>query len=73
MAKSPTGIIPESLLFPARLPQVIEFLVRLPIEGETKVDLLVGWAKTVGVTLNASQRNTVRHSGTDYSGLPPAA
>lgn len=73
MAKSPTGIIPEVFMFPARLPQVIEYLVRLPIEGDTKVDLLVGWAKTVGVTLNASQRNTVRHSGTDYSGFAPAS
>lgn len=72
MAKSPTGIIPEFLLFPARLPQVIQFLVRLPIEGDDKVDLLVGWAKAVGVTLNASQRNTVRQSGTDYSGVAPA-
>lgn len=72
MAKSPTGIVPEALMFPARLPQVIQFLVRLPIEGDDKVELLVGWAKAVGVTLNAAQRNTVRQSGVDYSGVAPA-
>lgn len=72
MAKSPTGIIPEELMFPARLPQVMQFLTQLPVPGDDKVDLLLGWAHAVGVTLNAAQRNTVRQSGTDYSGVAPA-
>lgn len=65
MAKSPTGIIPEELMFPARRQDVMTFLVNLPVDGDDKVSLLVGWAKTVGVTVNASQRDTVRQSGID--------
>lgn len=59
-------------MFPARLPQVMLFLEGLPVPGDDKVDLLLGWAKTVGVRLNAAQRNTVRQSGTDHSGVAPA-
>lgn len=73
MAKSPTGILPEELMRPARLPQVMLFLQELPIPGDDKVDLLLGWAHMVGVTLNAAQRNTVRQSGTDYSGVAPVS
>lgn len=69
MSKSPTGIIPEELMFPSRRLQVMEFLMRLPVPGDDKVDLLVGWARMVGVTVNASQRNTVRNTGTDR-GVP---
>lgn len=65
MAKSPTGIIPEDLMFPQKRGAVIAFLINLPVEGDDKVDLLVGWAKAVGVTVNASQRDTVRQSGID--------
>jgi len=60
-------------MFPARLPQVMEFLARLPVPGDDKVDLLLGWAHTVGVTLNAAQRNTVKQSGIDHSGVAPAS
>lgn len=59
-------------MFPARLPQVMQFLEQLPIPGDDKVDLLLGWAHMVGVTLNAAQRNTVKQSGTDHSGVAPA-
>ena len=65
MSKSPTGIIPEGLMLPQRRMQVMQFLILLPIPGDDKVDLLVGWARMVGVTVNASQRNTVRNSGSD--------
>lgn len=65
MAKSPTGIIPEELMLPARRGQVMAFLINLPIEGDTKVELLIGWARAVGVTVNSSQRRTVRESGVD--------
>ncbi len=76
MCKSPTGIIPEELMFPAKRMQVVAFLMKLPVPGDDKVDLLVGWARMVGVTVNSSQRRTVRESGSDriqFPGLPPAA
>ena len=69
MSKSPTGIIPEELMYPARRLEVMAFLMRLPIPGNDKVDLFIGWARMVGVTVNASQRATVRNSGTDYAGV----
>lgn len=65
MAKSPTGIIPEDLMFPQKRAAVMAYLINLPVEGDDKVDLLIGWAKAVGVTVNASQRDTVRQSGID--------
>ncbi len=46
MALSPTGIIPEELLFPARRGAVMAFLINLPIEGDLKEELLIGWAKS---------------------------
>jgi hypothetical protein len=69
VSKSPTGIIPEELMFPARRLEVMGFLMKLPIPGDDKVDLLVGWARMVGVTVNSSQRATVRNTGTDR-GVP---
>ncbi len=67
---SPTGIIPEELMFPAKLGAVIRFLQDLPINGERKRALLFGWARTVGVKLNASQYARVRESGIDRAGPP---
>ncbi len=67
--ESPTGIIPEELMFPARLGEVLDFLKRAPIKGRLKVELLMGWARTVGVKITGSQYNAVRFSGTDF---PPA-
>jgi hypothetical protein len=65
MAKSPTGVIPEELMRPGALTQVMAFLRALPVDGDSKVEYLVGWARAVGVQLNASQRAAVRHSGVD--------
>jgi len=48
--------------------QVLAFLLRPPIPGDDKLSLFIGWARMVGVSLNASQRNTVRRSGTDFAG-----
>lgn len=70
---SPTGIIPEDLMHPAMRMQVMAFLMRLPIPGDDKLALYLGWARTVGVSVNASQRNTVLRSGTDYAGPAPPA
>ncbi len=56
-------------MFPRRLADVLDFIKRAPLKGRFKVELLMGWARTVGVKITASQYNTVRFSGTDY---PPA-
>jgi hypothetical protein len=71
---SPTGIIPEDLMKPSMRLQVMAFLIRLPIPGDDKLSLFIGWARMVGVTVNASQRNTVRRSGTDFAApMSPAS
>jgi hypothetical protein len=66
VSRSPTGIIPEAMMNPASKGAVVAYLATLPIEGSVKVDLLVGWARMVGVTVNASQRDQVRVTGVDY-------
>lgn len=70
MSKSPTGIIPEQLMRPAKLAEVMAFLATLPVPGDDKVDLFVGWARMVGVKVNAAQRQKVRLTGTDRSEFP---
>lgn len=50
---------------PAALGLVLDFLVGVPAPGDDKVDVLIGWAKAVGVTVNSSQRARVRNSGSD--------
>lgn len=70
MSKSPTGIIPEELMYPYKRLEVIQFLKELPVPGDDKVDLLVGWAKMVGVSVNASTRRAVMLSGTDRTQFP---
>lgn len=67
MAISPTGIIPEALMYPARLGDVMQLIETLAAPGDYKEQLFIGWARTVGVTVNASQRATVRQSGWDYN------
>lgn len=68
MALSPTGVIPEPLMFPGELPGVLAFLKAQYIVGDLKVDYLRGWARAVGVSLNASQYASVRETGTDRGG-----
>jgi hypothetical protein len=70
-AISPTGIIPESLLYPRKLGEVMALLQSLPVTGEEKLAAFLGYARTVGVSVNASQRNAVLQSGTDYEGPIP--
>lgn len=65
---SPTGIIPEELMFPRRLRDVVKFLKGAPVRGSIKEQLLLGWARTVGVTLRGSLYRRVRESGIDREG-----
>jgi hypothetical protein len=63
-------------MLPAKLAEVMAFLATLPVDGDDKVELFVGWAKMVGVRVNASQRQKVRNTGTDrtqFPSLPPTA
>jgi hypothetical protein len=62
---SPTGIIPEEYFTPGRVGDVMKFLQAMPLPGENKELLLVGWARWVGVKISASQRAAVRNSGID--------
>jgi hypothetical protein len=62
---SPTGIVPEYMMYPRYLGDVMKFLQQMPIPGDDKEKLFVGWARWVGVKINASQRAAVRNSGTD--------
>jgi hypothetical protein len=65
---SPTGIIPESLLYGFALGDVMKYIQRLHVDGDTKADLFRGWAQCVGVKLSGSQVNAVRETGTDRGG-----
>ena len=65
MSKSPTGVIPEELMRPRKLAEVMRFLQALPVNGDDKADLFLGWARMVGVKVNAAQRRAVRESGVD--------
>jgi hypothetical protein len=65
---SPTGVIPEELMRRNATSEVMDFLARLHIVGDLKVDYFMGWARAVGVKVSGSQRERVRESGTDRQG-----
>lgn len=54
---------------PRRLGDVLKAIEMLPMTGDDKVELLVGWARAVGVKVSASQRDRVARSGVDRRGL----
>ncbi len=64
--ESPTLIIPESMMYPQKLGDVMNLLKATPGASNEKLDVLRGWAKEVGVKLSASQVNAVRFSGDDW-------
>lgn len=53
-------------MYPNQLGAVMQFIKGLPATSDDKVDLFMGWARMVGVKVNASQRDAVRHTGSDY-------
>jgi len=63
--ESPTGIIPEELMYPQRKQQVIAFLLAQPLPGDLKRRLLEGWAITVGLRCNAKDYRVLEQSGID--------
>jgi hypothetical protein len=48
---SPTGVIPELLMYPNKKREVVDFLKALPLESKRKRQLLLGWAQTVGMRI----------------------
>lgn len=62
---SPTGIIPEDMMFAARKADVIAFIQAAPAEADFKRKLLLGWAITVGVRLNKHDYEKVDRTGID--------
>jgi hypothetical protein len=66
--ESPTGIIPEELMYPQMKKQVISFLIAAPAPSWLKRRWLEGWAVNVGVRLFSSQYHMVEMSGVDAPG-----
>jgi hypothetical protein len=62
---SPTGIIPESLMYPQRKREVINFLLAQALPGALKRRLLEGWAVTVGVRVRSREYQLLDASGDD--------
>ncbi len=63
--ESPTGIIPEDLMYPQKKKEVISFLLAQPYNGDFKRRLLEGWAVTVGLRLRGADFRRVEASGID--------
>lgn len=63
MTDSPTGIIPEELMYPAQRKQVRLWLIQQPWPGHVKRDLLFAWARTVFVRLGQQEIADVEASG----------
>jgi hypothetical protein len=62
---SPTGIIDESLMFPERLSQVMQFLKDKTATGSWKREVLQGWARVVGAKISQAQYKAVYRTGYD--------
>lgn len=60
--KSATGIVPEELMEPGKVDDVVNFLVAYPLDGAEKQNILVAWSKAVGANLGAGQLRRVRES-----------
>jgi hypothetical protein len=63
--ESPTGIIPEELMYREKKKDVILFLQAQAFPGDFKRRLLEGWAITVGLRLRGIDFQMVEKSGID--------
>jgi len=59
---SPTGILPEELMFPEQKPAVLDALAAMPVPVWIKSQLLRGWGQTVQVQLTADDYAAVDNS-----------
>lgn len=64
MIDSPTGIIPEELMYKERRGDVVMFIQRLLMPGHLKRDLLQSWAMTVRTRITQEEFKAVEQSGT---------
>jgi len=62
---SPTGIIPEELLVPAKRQEVIRWLREQAFTADLKRQLLLGWAQWVGARLRQRDYDAVTGTGID--------
>lgn len=65
---SPTGIIPENLLKPEMVQELVEWLVKQPYPGALKAALLRGSAMNLGIQIPAKFFRRVERSGVDHGG-----
>jgi len=63
MTDSPTGIIPEDLMYPEKRKAVRAWLIAQPLPGYMKRDLFFAWARTVYVRLSSKEIALVEASG----------
>lgn len=63
--ESPTGIIPEELLYRERKQDVIRFLMAAPYPSDFKRRLLEGWALWVGLRIRGADYRAVERTGVD--------
>lgn len=63
MTDSPTGIIPEDLMYREKRKDVRAWLISQPFPAHMKRDLLFAWARTVVVRLSQSEIAEVEKSG----------
>jgi hypothetical protein len=63
--ESPTGIIPEELMYREKKAEVVQFLLAQPLPGDLKRRLLEGWAITVGIRVRSRDFHLVHASGFD--------
>ena len=63
--ESPTGLIPEDLMYPQKRMDVVRFLMSQPWPGDYKRRVLEGWAITVGIKCPSRDYQAVERSGVD--------
>ena len=61
--QSPTGIIPDELFTHASRNEVIAFLLTLPVHGEDKVSLFMGWCSWMNTRILPKERTQLNASG----------
>lgn len=71
---SPTGTIPERLMYPDKKQEVMDWLAATPGNGRWKLEVFMGWAMTVGVRVRQFEMRAVERTGLDVvpGEVPPA-
>jgi hypothetical protein len=64
---SPTGIIPEAMMYPEKQAEVVALIKGMTATGDWKRELLQGWGRLVGVKIRQHQYRAVFLSGWDVA------